>query len=161
MARQMRRKNRELPQERAMELLERAEYAVLSTVNTEGGAYGVAISPVVIQGTVYFHCALAGQKLENLQKEPRVCLTVVGRTEVQQDKFTTFYESAVAFGRAVLVEEDEEKTKALRALCEKYCPGLMGEFDAAIEASLPRTGVVRIALEDIKGKSKGYLPAGV
>ena len=52
------------------------------------------------------------------------------------------------------VTDDGEKIRALRLISEKYTPGIMAEFDAAVKASLARTGVYEIRLTDITGKAK-------
>jgi hypothetical protein len=83
-----------------------------------------------------------------------VCLTCVGDTQVQQDRFTTLYESAVAFGTASEVTEDNEKIEALRLLCQRHTPDNMGNFDQAINASLKRTAIWKIDVESITGKAK-------
>ena len=46
-----------------------------------------------------------------------------------------------------------EKTEALRLLCRRYAPNHMDGFDAAMDASLGRTAVWCIAVEEITGKS--------
>ena len=52
------------------------------------------------------------------------------------------------------VTDENEKVRALRLLCEKYTPQNMNNFDSAVEASLPRTGVYRIKLLSSSGKAK-------
>ena len=92
--------------------------------------------------------------MECLRRHPRVCLTCVGDTAIQQDRFTTLYESAVAFGTAAEVTEDGEKVEALRLLCLRHTPDNMADFDRAVNASLARTGIWKITVEEITGKAK-------
>ena len=82
-----------------------------------------------------------------------MCLTCVGDTAIQQDRFTTLFESAVAFGTAAEVTEDGKKTEALRLLCLRHTPDNMADFDRAVNASLSRTGIWKISVEEITGKS--------
>ena len=64
----------------------------------------------------------------------------------------------MAVGRAVLVEDNEEKTEALRLLCRRFLPDYMDHFDEAVARSLDRTTIVRITLtEPPVGKSKGFV----
>ena len=49
-----------------------------------------------------------------------VSFTVIGETEVLPSDFGTKYESAIVFGKAVKLEEGEEKRKALEGLIDKY-----------------------------------------
>ena len=150
----MRRKDREESEAFALAVLRDCEYAVLATVNEDSTPYCIPVSPVLWENTVYFHCALEGQKLENLQNRPDVCLTCVGKTQLCPQKFTTAYESAVAYGRAQLVEDEQEKRFALRILCEKYAKDNLENAEAAISRSLARTGIVKITLARVTGQAK-------
>ncbi len=71
--------------------------------------------------------------------------------------FTLEFKSAIAFGIAEIVESDEEKIVALRAICERFLPQHMDAFETSIARSLGRTAVVRIQLtEPPVGKRKQY-----
>jgi nitroimidazol reductase NimA-like FMN-containing flavoprotein (pyridoxamine 5'-phosphate oxidase superfamily) len=63
----------------------------------------------------------------------------------------------VAFGRAEVVTDDEEKIRGLRAISQRFLPRHMDAFDENIARSLDRTAVVRIRLtEPPVGKRKEY-----
>ena len=123
MNRPMRRKERQMPTTFAQELLRRAEYGVLSTVDEVGQPYGVPVS-FAYDGAdaIYFHGARIGHKLDNLLHNPRVCFTVIGYTQILPAQFSTIYESAIAFGRASVLDGDEKRL-GLRLLAAKYNPG--------------------------------------
>ena len=109
--------------------------------------------------TFYFHCAPDGEKLDCLKCNPMVSLSAVSRCtpkyEEEKNNFTEYFHSAVAIGRAETVEDDAEKTEALRLLCERFLPKHMDHFNEAIERSLWRTSIVRITLtEPPVGKCK-------
>lgn len=150
----MRRKDRERDEAFALAVLDKCEYAFFSTVNADGGPYCIPVSPVRDGMFIYFHCAVKGQKLDNLQRDGRVCLACVGNTQLVPEKFTTLYESCVVFGKAGMVEAEAEKIHALRLLCEKYAPGYMDRFDSAVEKSLAVTGICKIEIEQATGKQK-------
>lgn len=154
MNRPMRRKERQMPTASAQELLTRAEYGVLSTVDTDGQPYGVPVS-YAYDGTdaIYFHGALVGHKLDNLQHNPRVCFTVVGYTQVLPAQFSTIYESAIAFGHASLLDGDE-KRHGLRLLAAKYNPTDPQAAEAYIERAFSATQVVRIHIDQLTGKQR-------
>lgn len=151
---EMRRKDRQMPEKFAWEVVDRCEYAFLSMTGEDGTPYGVPITIVRDGRAVYFHSAMEGRKVRCLRQNPRVCLTCVGNTEIQQDRFTTLYECAVAFGTASEVTEETEKIQALRILCQRHTPANMENFDKAIEKSLARTGIWKIVVEEISGKAK-------
>lgn len=151
----MRRKNRALSPDEAMELLGRAEYGTLAVVDKSSWPYAVPLSFVLMDGALYFHCAREGRKVEALAHDNRVCFTVVGATQpVYDGSFSTYFESAMVFGRAGPVENEKEKTDALRALAEKYLPGHMDKAEGDIRKSFARTAVYRITLERVTGKAK-------
>ena len=151
---EMRRKDRQMPEEFAWEVVDKCEYAFLAMTAEDGTPYGLPVTIVRKDKQVYFHSAMEGRKVRCLRANPRVCLTCVGDTEIQQDRFTTLYESAVAFGTVCEVTEDAEKVEALRLLCQRHTPENMAGFDGAIQASLKRTAIWKITVEEISGKAK-------
>ena len=147
----MRRKERERDSEFAKNVISSCEYATFSTTNPNGSPYSVAISPVLINDAVYFHCALKGQKLSNIQNNPNVCLSAVIGTKVDSGMFTMRYQSAVITGTASMITDPFEKTLALQKICEKYCPDNPRVMEK-ITADLPCTGICKITISSITGK---------
>ena len=151
---EMRRKDRKLDEQVAVSLLEHCEYAVLSTIGEDGNPYGISISPVLEGKNLYFHCALEGTKLQNIRNHPAVCITCVGETRLVPEKFTTEYQSAIAFGTASMVEDEEEKVRILYLLCQKYAASNLDAFDREVKRSLHRTGICKIAITEWSAKGK-------
>ena len=58
MDKEMRRSEKAMTREESMEVLEKAEYGVLSTISTDQTPYGTPINFVYQDGAIYFHCAL-------------------------------------------------------------------------------------------------------
>ena len=152
----MRRHDREMPREFAIEVVDKCEYAVLAMLDPDGAPYCVPLSIVRMGERIYFHSARDGFKLDCLKASPRVCISCVGDTCRAKDKFTTEFESAIVRGTAEVVTDDAERIAALRALCERHTPSNMAQFDAAIERSLARTLVVSVSIESITAKRKKY-----
>ena len=150
----MRRKDREKDSAFAYEILRDCEYAMLATVNADGTPYCIAISPVLVGDAVYFHCAMEGQKIDNINRNSAVCISCVGRTKLIPEQFATEYESAVAIGKCEIVLDNAEKLMALRALCEKYAKSNMSEFDKAVANALNHTCICKINIEKITGKAR-------
>ncbi|MDR0487631.1 MAG: pyridoxamine 5'-phosphate oxidase family protein [Treponema sp.] len=149
----MRRKDREKDSSFAMEVISTCEYAVLATVNADGTPYCVPVSPVTLNGFIYFHGAPEGRKFDNIANNPAVCITCVRNVKSVPEKFTTAYESAVVCGSCSVVIDEDEKIKALRAICEKYANSNMDEFDNAVKNMLHRTGIFKITIGQITGKA--------
>ena len=146
----------------ALEVMRKAPYITVSFTRADGTAYGLPLSLATIDGNIwYFHCALEGDKLDAIAAHPEVCLSAVSKCRPtvgpQDGSFTLQYQSAVAFGNAELVTDEAEKILALRTISERFLPGHMDAFDAAIQRSLHRTAVVRITLvSPPTGKRKQY-----
>lgn len=151
---EMRRKDRQMPEEFAWEVVDKCEYAFLAMTAEDGSPYGLPVTIARGGRVIYFHSALEGRKVECLRRSPRVCISCVGDTQVPPGKFTTLFESAVVFGRAEEVTEDDEKIHALQLLCQRHTPDNMENFPRAIAKSLSRTGIWRITVEEITGKAK-------
>jgi nitroimidazol reductase NimA-like FMN-containing flavoprotein (pyridoxamine 5'-phosphate oxidase superfamily) len=149
----IRRRDREIPAKEARAILDKAGYGVLSSVGTDGQPYGVPLSYVFKNDGIYVHCALSGQKLDNIGYNPKVSFCVVGNTKVVPDKFAAEYESAVVFGVASEVQGPERYT-ALLWLLEKYCPGFIEEGKQYIEQQDGATKVLKIEISHISGKAR-------
>ncbi len=158
----MRKESREMDSQWALEVMHKAPYITVSFIDADGKAYGLPLSLASDDDVHwYFHCALEGKKLDAVKANPEVCLSAVTRCTPtvgpKDGSFSLQYKSAIAFGKAELVEDDEEKVHGLRLISERFLPGHMDAFDASIERSLSRTVVVRITLtEPPVGKRKQY-----
>lgn len=149
----MRRKERLISQEEAYSVLDFCDYGVFATIDMETGApYCIPVSPVRDGDHIYFHCAVDGQKLDNLKHDPRVCLTCAADVEIDQALFTTRYRSAVFTGRASLIMDPEEKRRALLLLCKKYSPDFPEKGEAEIRGAIDHTAVCRIDVVEVTGK---------
>lgn len=152
---EMRRKDRRLPEEAAWEVADGCLYAVLSLTAEDGSAYGVPVHVVREGQNFYFHCAQEGRKTRCLQGQSRVCLTFVESARVVQERFTTHYRSAMAFGTASEVTDPAEKRAILEKLCRRYSPDVGQELVDQELTAVPRTAVWRIRVEAITGKHNG------
>ena len=158
----MRKTSREMPADWALDIMRKAPYITVSFIRPNGTAYGVPLSLASTDDkTWYFHCAPEGDKLDAIAAHPEVCLSAVTKCTPtvgpNDGSFTLQYRSAIAFGRAVLVTDVEEKVAALRAISERFLPQHMDAFDEAVHRSLHRTAVVRITLTaSPTGKRKQY-----
>ena len=150
---QLRRKDRAIPQEEAMAILNKAEYGVLSTVSEDRIPYGVPLNFCIIDGYIYFHCALEGQKIDNITQNSSISFCAVGNTKILPDEFTTNYESAIVSGK---VEEvvDINKQIALEGLLHKYSPEFFDNGIEYIETLRKKARVFRISIDRLTGKAR-------
>lgn len=148
----LRRNEKEKGEAFALRVINECEYATLGTINKDGTPYCVVISPVLIGKTVYFHSAMEGQKNDNITNNPNICMSCVGYTKRLPEKYSMEYESAVLFGKCVVVTDDDEKIKGLRAITEKYAKDAMDQFEKRVAGALNITCVFKIEIETITGK---------
>ena len=147
----MRKISREMSSDWALEIMRKAPYITVSFTRADGTAYGVPLSLACASDNVwYFHCAPEGDKLDALAVHPEVCLSAVTKCQPtvgpKDGTFTLQYRSAIAFGKAELVTDDDEKIHALKLISQRFLPKHMEAFDDAVKRSIHRTAVVRITL---------------
>ncbi len=118
--------------------------------------YCVPVSHIVWGENVYFHSANRGLKSELLKKDPRVCVTAVAKATPDIPGMTVQYQSVVAYGRAEVVTEVEEKVEALRRICHLHTPGNPDNDDCSVRGGHREDVVVyRIVIDQISGKERG------
>lgn len=153
MFREMRRKDRKLGKEEIFEILKKGEYGIFSTISQNGYPYGLPVNYVYTNGSIYFHCAVEGHKLDNIKNNDKVSFCVVGPTQILPDKFSTKYESVIVFGRAIEVSGDE-KNRALLELINKYSPDYIEQGKEYIQKKNKDSKVIKIKTEHITGKGR-------
>jgi uncharacterized protein len=149
----IRRTDRAISESEAKGILEKGEFGILSTASLDGQPYGVPINYCYTGNVIYFHCAIEGHKLENLKKNNRVSFCVVGKTEVLPEKFATRYESAIVFGKAYELADDE-KFNGLMEIVKKYSPGFLEEGLQYTQNAIHKARAYKIVIESITGKSR-------
>jgi nitroimidazol reductase NimA-like FMN-containing flavoprotein (pyridoxamine 5'-phosphate oxidase superfamily) len=107
-------------------------------------------------GRIYIHTGLEGWKMEMLAANGRVCFEVDTDVEMlPADKpcaWSVRSQSVVGFGRARIVQGDDERQKGLAIIVEHYAGP--GDYDFP-EDVLEQTAVVCIQVEHMTGKRKG------
>ena len=108
-------------------------------------------------GSVYFHCARSGRKLEIIKANSQVSLLFVAAGHALIDEgdgsmactLNTDYRSVMALGEARIIENEEEKLAAMRVVLRQHgCEHLPVAPD-----NLAKTALVRIDLKEAVGKA--------
>lgn len=152
MFRELRRRGQHLSKQEAEQILEQGNYGVLAVRGDDGYPYTVPLNYIYDGGRIYFHCAKEGHKLDAIAHTDKVSFCVVGEGEVVPQKFATRYRSAVAFGRARIVEEEETIRRALRLLNRKYAPAYEKQGEEEITRFFETVQIVEIKVEWLSGK---------
>jgi len=153
MFREMRRQDRKIDDSEAIRILTDGQYGILSTTGSNGYAYGVPISYAYRNNSIYFHCAMEGQKLDNIKHNNKVSFCVVGNTTPLPESFSVNYESVIAFGNAIEVF-DVEKQAALETIAAKYSAGYMEKGLEYIRNSSGNTRIFKIEIAHMTGKAR-------
>jgi hypothetical protein len=156
MYKEIRRKDRVLDNASAYAVLKNSEYGVLSTVDKDNQPYGAPVNYAVIDNSIFIHSASSteGHKLENIMSNSKVSFCVVGKTELLPSKFSTKYESVIIFGAASIVDGENQKREALKALLAKYSPDYLDAGKKYINKSFNKVVVIKVSIDHITGKSR-------
>lgn len=157
----MRREKRAMSREEALAVVRDCPFSVLATVNVHpehplgvGAPYAIPLNTVLCGETVYFHCARQGHKLDNMRADSRVTLSCTSYEKVIPEELTTVFETALVFGHAREVTDEQERRAALDALVRKFAPSELGRMDAHMEKTGHITGVWAIDIIDVSGKRR-------
>ena len=152
MFREMRRNRQELSLQQCLKILNRADSGVLAVCGDDGYPYAVPLNFIFDDNKIYFHCAVSGHKLDAINADDKVSFCIVDKDEIVAEKLTAFFRSVIVFGKASVVNDDNEKRRAAQLLCEKYAPDFKTKSDEEIASSFKRFNIVRIDCEHISGK---------
>ncbi len=107
-------------------------------------------------GSLFFHSALQGRKVDILKRNPNVCFAFDIDQEVTAAEracgWSIRYRSVVGFGKARMVEEEDDKRKALEIIMENYSEGEHSFDDSEVSSVL----IIRVDIEEMTGKKSGY-----
>jgi hypothetical protein len=102
--------------------------------------------------TLYFHSAAAGKKLEMIRANPQVCFELVVDNRIitadQACNWSMKYKSVIGFGKASVIEDKAERTKALTIIMKQYADQSW-EFKPSL---LEKTVLIRVEIEEMTGK---------
>lgn len=151
MFRPMRRFRQQLTDEQCTAILQTEKRGVLA-VNGDGGfPYTVPLNFVYDGGKVYFHCAVAGHKLDAIQADSKASFCVLHECGLADDGWSYFVDSVVVFGSVTVVTDEAARIDKLRKLGRKYFPtAAMVEHDIAKNAA--RALVLELTPQHITGK---------
>jgi nitroimidazol reductase NimA-like FMN-containing flavoprotein (pyridoxamine 5'-phosphate oxidase superfamily) len=153
MFRPMRRMKQLLPEAGTTAMLESCTSGVLAVHGDDDYPYAVPLSFAYEDGKLFFHSAVAGHKLDALKRNDKASFCVIAADDIVPEKFTTHFQSAIAFGSAKVVTDDAEKRHALMLLAEKYSPEYLASAGSEIDGDWKRVSVIELAIEHMTGKA--------
>jgi hypothetical protein len=103
---------------------------------------------------LWFHCATEGRKIEVLQANPRVCVTVIEDRGYLDGECDHAFRSLILEGKARVITDLSEKRRALELLARKHerqPEAVLARF-AGNDEAVRKVGMVRISVDSISGK---------
>lgn len=155
MFRDIRRKKQTLTEAECRNILAQGAYGVLAVAGDDEYPYAVPINYALIGNAIYLHSAKTGHKIDALARNPKASFCVVGKSDFAPERFTTYFQSVIAFGRARFVTDEAEQLNALTALVEKLAPGESNEHKAEEISQCKHAAsvaVIAIDIEHLSGK---------
>ena len=154
MFREMRRKRQQLTQAECAQILNRNTSGVLAVSGDNGYPYAVPLSYVYDGMAVYFHCAKSGHKLDAIKSCEKVSFCVIDKDEIVPQKYTTHFRSVIIFGRASVVNNEDEIRTAIEKLAIKYNPADSKQNrDKVIGKEYAALNIVKIEIDHMTGKA--------
>lgn len=151
MFRTMRRSRQLLSPEKTLAVMGRCTNGVLACWGDEDYPYAVPVSYAFVEGTIYLHSARSGHKIDAIARNPKVSFAVVDEDTIVGAEYTSYFRSAIAFGRA-RIAEGEERQAALAALVEKYSADQPEDDKQRVIGECERACVIAIDVEHLTGK---------
>lgn len=173
----MRRQDREMSREFGLAVIDSAPYGVMGLVDQNGCPYTVPLSLVRYGEALYFHSATSGKKKDAIDHHPVVSLSFVSQVEAPQlfseeqvqrliehkqngelasKVFTTTFASAWVLGTIALVTDEQEKSLALKLLCERFTPRYAPYCEKVIESSLNLVDIYKVTIQQLTAKRKAF-----
>ncbi|HEX4951166.1 MAG TPA: pyridoxamine 5'-phosphate oxidase family protein [Blastocatellia bacterium] len=122
----------------------------------EGQPFVIPTGYARVDDTLYMHGSAASRMLRALASGIDVCVTVtlLDGLVLARSAFhhSVNYRSVMVFGRARLVESNEEKMTALEAFTEQVVRGRWAEVRWPNEQELKATSVLALPLEEVSAK---------
>jgi len=148
----MRRSRQTLADAEIEDILARGTHGILAVSGDDAYPYAVPVSYCYENGKIWFHSAVTGHKLDAVRRDDKVSFCVVDLDQIEPERYTTYFRSVIAFGKARVLEEPEEKRRAFLKLAMKYSPDDETGCRAEVERQFTRAAVVEIAVEHVTGK---------
>ena len=122
MFRELTRKNKQISNEKCIEILKSERRGVLS-VNTENGyPYGMPMNHYYCDKTnkIYFHCGKTGQRLDCLKQNNKASFCVYTKGTKKENDWALDVESVIVFGEINIIENKEMVKKITTKISRKF-----------------------------------------
>ena len=103
---------------------------------------------------LYFHCAKKGKKTDIIKQNNHVCFELEADTSMIKGEhacidWKMFYESVIGNGKAYIIEDAQEKIKALDIIMAQYSGSKKYEYT---DKNIRGVSVIKVEVETMSGK---------
>ena len=153
MFRKIRRIKNEITIEEAKALLRKSKRAALSVNGDDGYPYTIPINFYYdeVENRIYIHSAKKGHKIDSIQKNDKICFTTWDDGYLDDGDWAYHVSSCVIFGRARLVENQQNTEDKGKKFALKYYPSAE-EVEDEIKKGLHGVQLIEIEIEHISAK---------
>ncbi len=140
------------------DIINKCDACYLGMCDPAGKPYVLPFNFGYEDGFIYLHMAAEGKKVAALKNNPEVCVAfstdhkLFHRNEGVACSYGMHYRSVLAYGKAVFVEDYDEKVRIMNVTMRKYT----GKDFPYNKPAINNVCVVSIAIEQIEGKLSGY-----
>ena len=135
----------------------------IATNDKNGFPQIIPMNFVFLNDAIYMHSHIRGEKIDNIKRDSKVGFEVDRSLEFLPSYFSdptdasladTLYISVVIKGKAILVEDKDEKVVGLNGLMKKYQPE--GHYSPMTRdmSVLDHTAVIKVVPNEMNGKYK-------
>lgn len=151
MFREMRRRRQKLDETEVRTILEEGTTGILAVMGEGCYPYAVPVNYVYKNNKIYLHSATEGHKIDALRSHDKVSFCVIARDTVVPEALTTYFASVIVFGRARILEREEDIVQAAEWLGLKYSSDV-DFIRESIRRSRGRLCCIEIAIDHVTGK---------
>lgn len=152
MFRELKRMEQTLTENEMISILNSCQTGVMAVNGDDGYPYAVPLNYVYENGRILFHCALDGHKVDAIKKNPKVSFCVIESDDVDARALNTDYKSVIVFGKAGIIDGNEDRMAALMTIGAKYSAEFEEEVKREIKNEWDNVALVEIVLDHMSGK---------
>ncbi len=140
------------------EIIEKCDVCYVGMTDQQNKPYVLPFNFGYEDGVIYLHMAQHGKKIDILKNKPDVCVAfstdhvLFHRNEEVACSYGMNYRSVLAYGKAELVIDVEEKTRIMNVTMRKYTGK---DFSYNLPA-IHNVAIWKINVDEITGKLSGY-----
>ena len=150
----MRRQDKLMSHEDCIDVIKNNNHGFMATVNADGTPYINGLNYIYKDSALFIHCAREGQKLENIERQNKVCFNIVDSVEVVQNQFTLHFRSVLINGTAEIIKDQDEIRKHMLDLAASLSPDFIEGGIKYVNAKETGVYIIKITIDEMSGKAK-------